>query len=168
MFAFQSLNVIIEASWLSLGSKCKYAKMYTQRRVANNQIMWMRSCYTRVKNGSSFPAFRFAGSGSSEARPWLMTPTISLSLRLEECGKGYLRWKVRRIGKESAPSRAIMLAIPRYLYVPYFLCRVGLSYSRCRRFNEGAQSQAHWVKFSPGSDSLSCSLITQRLIRGIY
>jgi hypothetical protein len=49
------------------------------------------------------------------------------------------------------------------LYVPIFLCRVGHSYLSCRRFNEGAQSQAHWVKFSFGSDSLSCSVSAQWL-----
>jgi hypothetical protein len=33
-----------------------------------------------------------------------------------------------------------MRLLPMSLYVPDFLCQVGLSYSRWRRFNEGAQS----------------------------
>jgi hypothetical protein len=37
----------------------------------------------------------------------------------------------------------------RSLYVPYFLCRVGLSYPSCRRFNEDAQSQAYYAALSP-------------------
>jgi hypothetical protein len=41
-------------------------------------------------------------------------------------------------------------ALHRPLYVTFFLCQVGLSYFSCRRFYEGAQSQAHWVNFSPG------------------
>jgi hypothetical protein len=35
---------------------------------------------------------------------------------------------------------------------------VELSYLSCRRFCEGAQGQAHWVDFSPGSGSLSYSV----------
>jgi hypothetical protein len=38
-------------------------------------------------------------------------------------------------------------SVPR-VYVTFFLCQVGLSYFSCRRFYEGAQSQAHWVNFN--------------------
>ena len=59
---------------------------------------------------------------------------------------------MRRTPRLSSPlARGLGLAeaalnywiVPRSLYVPYFLCRVGLSYLGCRRFYEGAQSKAH-------------------------
>lgn len=40
--------------------------------------------------------------------------------------------------------------VPRLLYVPFFLCRVGLSYLSCRRFNEGAPNHGSLSKFRSG------------------
>jgi hypothetical protein len=50
-------------------------------------------------------------------------------------------------------TSSLLCILHRYLYVVFFLCRVGLSYLGCRRFYEGAQSQAHGVNLSPGSSS---------------